>query len=157
MNQIPKYLYRGVSEKVELEGRALKPHYGDFTKPFLGHMRAGLSRVGDSLGPSVANAIKEHQSCSSQYKHSALSTSSSLEIALHYALHERIGEEIKQLNTGYIYKIETSKLKNIKIEDTSSNPAQAKPHDKEYILTVEDLGCEFDLGVVEQFKVSRYS
>ena len=66
-----------------------------------------------------------------------------------------VGEEIKQLNAGYVYKIETSKLKNIKVIDTSSNTAQEKSNDKEYLLTVEDLGCEFNLGVVEQFKVPR--
>jgi hypothetical protein len=126
----PTDLYRGVSIKLVEQGLALKPH-APLDSPFHGYFRTGLGSIGDSIGASIKNAVKEHQRSSSWYKHGVLSTSSCINIAKNYALGED-GE-----GAGYILKFLTSKLDKLQI--INAQISCYKLQNKEFLLKISDM------------------
>ncbi len=106
--EINEFLYRGVNLNIHNRKEGLKPKGLQFSRvPQHGESYA---RHGNNLshGSSTVNAILAHQTCSSKFPSSGISTTPHFEIAKKYSTFES--------KKGVVYKIDKRKLKENDIE-----------------------------------------
>lgn len=135
-----QYLYRGVNPELHrANGGKLVPKAPGV--PFEEHVYWGGDWYwgdGSVWGKSERNAVIQHQRDSNKNPTSGVSTTPSLENAKRYATHNG------KYSSGYVYKIDTDRLKRYGVSVYVVNEHAALPHipeDQEIILVAEDFGA----------------
>lgn len=138
------YLYRGVSKEMHLKGLGLVAKGTSLIKGI--EFGAEYSEMGSGveMGDSITNGIIAHQTCSTKFPSSGISTSTEFDIAKKYAKHN--GQE------GVVYKISQKELKTFNIElyiVSEFVKYPNKPEDKEVILR-HNLDMKIPLDVISE-------
>ncbi|MCK5139312.1 MAG: hypothetical protein KAQ85_05675 [Thermodesulfovibrionia bacterium] len=151
MEEVGRYLYRGISEETHGRNEGLQPKGTSFCRGIvIGEREDGGSDVvigsGETLGDSEENAVIAHQRDSDAFSSSGVSTTPFLKRAKIYATHKNLRSR------GIVYKIDRELLANNHIKEyrvKERTPYPEIPEDDEVILVSKNNGTLANEIVVE--------
>lgn len=152
VGNMPQYLYRGVNPDLyhSMGGKLTPKACGEAFKRHVYFGEKVYFGGGATYGESEANAVIMHQTDSSEYPTSGVSTTPVYENAVRYATHD--GKH----TSGYVFKIDTTLLNDHGVTAHPVDQHARKPtipEDEEVILVVSGFGTLPDGIIVEVIAV----
>ncbi|KUM54037.1 MULTISPECIES: hypothetical protein [Rheinheimera] len=136
-----KKLYRGVSAELDALNQGILKPYGNTVSSSVDFGQEGAAfRAGYTWGESLENGVLAHQVDSGMKNLGFISTSTSFEVARHFATRGNTCD-------GYMYTLDVEKFQGagVKIVESEHSPY---PDENEISIYAEDGGCIPDIVIL---------